>query len=63
MIDSVFDEPLIYYSASRAAAYLRMYDDSTKLKQYADALASNLLPTQLRGSEYVWDIGLEEGMS
>ena len=40
-IDAMYDEPLVYYTASRTAAYLRMYDDSTKLRQYADALVAS----------------------
>lgn len=45
-IDTIYDEPLIYYTASRMAAYLRMYDDSAKLRQYADTLFESALGTQ-----------------
>lgn len=53
-IDSLYDEPIVYYGAARTAAYLRMYEDSQNLKKYADALLAGLGGLYPPGSEYQW---------
>lgn len=60
-IDALYDQPIVYYAASRSAAYLRMYDDALKLRQYADGLLARAKSGQIGTSEYRWQIhGLEE---
>lgn len=45
VIDTLFDEPITYYAASRAAMYLRMYgkekNDAKELRSFADMLAAD----------------------
>lgn len=41
-IDALWDQAILYYSASRSAAFLRMYDDAMTLRKYADMLALNV---------------------
>lgn len=38
-IDAVWDQSILHYAASRAAAFLRNYDDAMKLREYASTLA------------------------
>lgn len=42
VIDAMYDQPIVYYGASRCAAFLRMYDDSIKLRQFADSLMEGI---------------------
>ena len=63
VIDSVFDDPLLYLAAARVAVRIRLFEESAKFKKYAQATLAEILGSQLRGTEYVWDIGSEEGMS
>lgn len=41
-IDALWDQVILHYAASRAAAFRRMYDDATQLRSYADRLAQNI---------------------
>ena len=53
-IASAYDQAWIYYTASRTAARLRMFDDSIKLKQLADSYFASALGARTRTSEYIW---------
>jgi hypothetical protein len=61
VVDSRFDQPVVFFSASRCAAYLRMYDDAKKLRDYAQYLLDQVIGISLDEPDLVtelsaWDI-------
>lgn len=63
IIDSMYDEAILYFAAARVAARMRMFDEAMRFKKYAQALRSEALGSQMRSSEYRWSIYGEEEMS
>jgi hypothetical protein len=49
VIDAMYDQPIIYYAASRCTAFLRMYDDSIKLRQFAESLMESIFGDKTSG--------------
>jgi hypothetical protein len=62
-IDSLYDEPLLYFAAARIAARMRMFDTSVSFKKYAQSLLAGAAASQMRSSEYLWSMGGMEEMS
>ena len=60
-IDSMYDEAILYFTAARVAARMRMFNEAMGFKKYAQALRDESYKSQQRTSEYRWQIhGLEE---
>lgn len=56
VIDTLYDEPIIYYAASRVASFVREFKAAKELRSYADSLLSSVAGTMIHTPQWRWGI-------
>jgi hypothetical protein len=61
VVDTMYDEAILYFAAARVAARMRMFDDALSFKQYAQAIRGEATISQERMPEAAWRAGVVRG--